>query len=93
MQRRTAGRTPRRFARFAGIAACAIGGAALPVGCGVTAPIDFPHQLVGADGTRITLEQVEEIVNDPDLDEPARRNALRDLGIEDEKLIDALLTL
>lgn len=67
--------------------------AVLTTGCGTSVVPDFPLQLMGADGTRITLEEVEEIVNDPDLTDEGKREALRTLGIGDEKLIDALLTL
>jgi hypothetical protein len=90
-------RIPAGFMRSAVAFACStaicIGCAVGLSGCGTTAVTDFPRQLVGADGTQITLEQIEEIVNNADLDETAKREAIRALGIEDEKLIDALLTL
>ena len=52
---------------------------------------DFPDAVVGADGQEIVLDNVREILDDDSLDTDARRQALRDLGIEDEDLIDALL--
>ena len=62
-------------------------------GCGSAIVPDFPHQIIGTDGSPITLIEVEVIVNDPDLNDDEKRDALRELGVEDEKLIDALLTL
>jgi len=48
---------------------------------------------MGAGGETIVAEDVNAIVADPNLSDDEKRAALRDLGIEDEKLIDALLTL
>ncbi len=62
-------------------------------GCGSAAPTTFPNQLVGAEGQNIVLDDVETIVNDTDLSEDEKRQQLRELGMEDEQLIDALLTL
>ena len=62
-------------------------------GCGSLAPTMFPNQLVGADGRPIVLDDVETIVNDTGLSDDQKREQLRELGIEDEELIDALLTL
>jgi hypothetical protein len=62
-------------------------------GCGSGATTTFPNQLVGTDGQPIVLDDVETIVNDTDLTEDEKRVQLRELGIEDEQLIDALLTL
>lgn len=62
-------------------------------GCGSLAPNSFPHQLIGADGQPIVLDEVETIVNDTNLSDDEKHEQLRELGIEDEELIDALLTL
>ena len=62
-------------------------------GCGTSLSTTFPNQLVGSDGQRPTVESLEAITNDSDLDEGGKRDAFRALGIEDEKLIDALLGL
>jgi len=62
-------------------------------GCGSVAPTTYSNQLVGADGRPIVLDDVEAIVNDADLTDDEKREQLRELGIEDEELIDALLTL
>jgi len=51
------------------------------------------NRLVGADGQRFTVQDLQSIANDPDLTDDGKRQAFRDLGIQDEKLIDALLTL
>lgn len=63
------------------------------VGCVSNNNTDFPNRLVGADGQLFTVEDLEEIANDPDLSEDEKREAFRELGIEDEELIDALLDL
>lgn len=52
---------------------------------------EFQDALVDADGQTILLDDVAAIVNDPDLDDTEKRGALRELGIEDEDLIDVLL--
>ena len=65
----------------------------LAAGCGSGAPATFPHQLLAADGHAILLDDVKAIVNNDDLTDDDKRAQLRALGIDDEKLIDALLTL
>ena len=62
-------------------------------GCGSGAPTTFPNQLVDAEGVPILLDDIEATVNDSNLNEDEKRAQLRELGIEDEELIDALLTL
>jgi len=62
-------------------------------GCGRPPSTDFPNRLVGADGQEITLDDITAITDDPDLSTDEKRQALRDLGIEDEQLIDVFLTL
>lgn len=64
-------------------------------GCGSLPQTDFPSAMRTADGQVILLDDVDSVVNDPNpnLDDDDRRQLLRDLGIEDEKLIDALLNL
>lgn len=62
-------------------------------GCGATITTDLPNRLYGADGQPITLEEIEAIVRDPDLGDDEKRAQLRDLGLEDEELITALLSL
>ena len=62
-----------------------------PGGCGVP-PTFFPHALTNEQGDPILLEDVDDILSDDTLSEDEKRAALRDLGIEDEKLIDALLS-
>ncbi len=61
-------------------------------GCGV-AQTDFPQRLIGADGQLFTLDDLEAIANNARLTDEEKREAFRDLGIEDEELIDALLGL
>lgn len=52
---------------------------------------EFPDALVDEDGDAVLLDDVAAIINDPALDDTAKRDALRELGIEDEDLIDVFL--
>ncbi len=61
--------------------------------CTSFGPNSFPHQLLTADGQAIYLDEVQTIVDDPDLSDDEKRQSLRDLGIEDEMLINSLLEL
>lgn len=81
--------SPRSRAGLCFMLACA--GVGVPPGCGVPTTTSFPHALTNEDGETILLEDVEEIVEDNELSDDDKREALRDLGLEDEKLIDALL--
>lgn len=60
-------------------------------GCGQAPQTEFPHALRGPDGEVILFDDVRAILNDADLDAEAKRAALRELGLEDERLIDALI--
>ena len=51
----------------------------------------FPAQILGADGTPIYLEELRAIVDDVALSADEQRQGIRDLGIEDEELITAIL--
>ena len=64
-------------------------------GCGVLAASksEFANQAETGDGRKLFVEDIEEIVFDDLLDLDQQRQALRGLGIEDEDLIDALLSL
>ena len=64
----------------------------LAAGCG-SGGVEYANRLIGADGQLFSVEDLEAIANDADLTDDEKRQAFRDLGIEDEKLIDALLTL
>lgn len=72
---------------------CALAACATPAGCGAASPSDFPNRLVDRDGGTILLDDLEDIANDEDLSEDEKRQAFRDIGIEDEELIEALLGL
>lgn len=63
------------------------------IGCGSGAFTDYPNRLTGADGQEFFLEDLEAIANHPTLTADEKRQRFRDLGIEDETLIDALLGL
>lgn len=64
-------------------------------GCGVlaTQPSGFPNQVETTEGRKIFVEDIEKIVDDTQLTADEQREALRELGIEDEDLIESLLTL
>ena len=62
-------------------------------GCGFSPQTDFSHALRGVDGQPLLLEDLEVIANDPDRTADEKREAFRELGIEDEQLIEALLDL
>lgn len=62
-----------------------------PPGCGVTAKTEFPNALTGPDGQPILFDDVSDILTDTELSDDEKREALRELGIEDENLIDALI--
>ncbi len=71
---------------FLGLGAVIIGGC----GSGVTG---FANRLIGTDGQRFTVQDLETIAEDSSLSDEEKRRAFRDLGIADEKLIEALLAL
>jgi len=64
-------------------------------GCGVLAArrTTFPASETTSTGQTLTVEDIEAIVNDTLMTDDEKRQALRDLGIEDDVLIEALLTL
>lgn len=64
-------------------------------GCGVFTArnLDFKNAETGEDGQVYVLDDLTKIANDDELTDDEKRQAFRDLGIEDEDLIDALLTL
>ncbi|MFH0982231.1 MAG: hypothetical protein V2A79_11910 [Planctomycetota bacterium] len=52
---------------------------------------DFPEEFIGADGQDVLFDDIQAIVTDPNLDPDAKREALRNLGIEDEDLLDSFV--
>jgi len=69
-------------------------GCALASGCGILnlQRTSFPFAATGEDGTGLFLEDIQDVVVDPNLTTEQKRDVLRnELGIEDEDLIDALL--
>ncbi len=72
--------------------ACTLG---VQAGCGVLTArkSDFTNAETGEDGQIYVLDDLRSIANDDDLSEAQKRDAFRDLGIEDEDLIAALLEL
>ena len=60
-------------------------------GCGTASQTDFPNALRNSDGEVILFDDVSAILSDTDLSDDEKRSALRALGLEDERLIDALL--
>jgi len=90
---RAADKKTMRFARTASWSGLALWAAMSIIGCGYAPTADFPNRLIGGDGQRLTLEDLEAVANDPTLTDDQRRERFRELGIEDERLIDVLLTL
>lgn len=66
---------------------------ATQAGCGVltTARSTFLTQFVDADGNPLSLEDLQEITTDPDLTPDQMARELRNLGLLDEELIDAIV--
>jgi len=54
---------------------------------------DFPNRLIGAEGQVFFLEDLEAIANNVNLTDDQKREEFRELGIEDERLINLLLEL
>lgn len=64
-------------------------------GCGVLAArqTEFANQVENPDGRKLFVEDIEDIVHNELLTAEEKDQALRDLGIEDEDLLAALLNL
>ncbi len=62
-------------------------------GCGAFVATTFPNQLISADGEALSVEELEQIAQRLNVSDDEKRDLFRSLGIEDEKLIDALLGL
>ena len=75
------------------IAACLAGVSVALGSCGTSLTADFANQVVGVDGKPLILDDLAQIANDASLSVEEKRQAFRDLGVEDEKLIDVLLDL
>ena len=62
-------------------------------GCGVLTAVRtlFPEHVTDAQGNPLYLEEVREILDDPDLLDDEKFEALRELGLENEKIIDVLV--
>ena len=60
-------------------------------GCGVGARTDFPAALRDSNDNVILFDDVLDVLNNNDLSDEEKRDGLRALGIEDEKLIEALI--
>ena len=65
----------------------------LVAGCGLTVNEEFANQLFDPEGNALVLQDLQAIPTDASLSQEQQRQAFRDLGIEDERLIDALMTL
>lgn len=66
---------------------------ALCTSCGSMATTSFSNKLLNPTGQPILLDDITLITQDSSLTDEEKRAQLRILGILDEKLIDALLTL
>ncbi|UCF33245.1 MAG: hypothetical protein JSV78_13020 [Phycisphaerales bacterium] len=70
-----------------------IAGTLLGCGSSIMNPLSLPNRLYGKDGQVFYLDDLEDIANDPTLTEEQKKQAFRDLGIQDERLVEALLDL
>jgi hypothetical protein len=61
-------------------------------GCG-NSPEIYPTQILQPDGSPLYVEDVQAIINDDTLTDEEKAQQIRDLGIEDEELIRAILGL
>lgn len=69
----------------------ALAGLAILVGLQLGCQAVVPDTVMGTDGP-VTLTEIKAVLDDPNLaDDAARRQALRDLGITDETVIDLLI--
>lgn len=73
------------------LATIVLAGAACLGGCGASPQTDYPNALRGPDGDVILFDDVSAVLTDDELTEDQKRQALRDLGLEDERLIEALI--
>ncbi len=88
--------TRMRFGNVTAMAMLALVGGSLTSGCGVmsTHRTVFPFAAIGNEGQGILLDDVRNIIDNDEMSDDEKRQALRDeLGIRDEKLIEALLRL
>lgn len=62
-------------------------------GCGVlsTARTLFPEHVTDAAGSPLYLEDLRAIIDDADLLDDEKADALRELGLENEEIIDAII--
>lgn len=51
----------------------------------------YPSAILLTDGSELRLTLVESIRNDPDLNEDEKKQALRDLGVTDEEILNILV--
>lgn len=71
-----------------------LGGMLACAGCGAftARPTELANPETGENGEPLLLDDIEAIATDMDLTDQEKREALQDLGIEDEDLLDAFLT-
>jgi hypothetical protein len=70
-----------------------IAGTLLGCGSSIMNPLTVPNRLYGKDGQVLYLDDLEDIANDAGLSDEEKKQAFRELGIEDERLVEALLDL
>ena len=63
------------------------------VGCGAAPTVNYGNRVTTDAAGRLTREQIETIVLEADLTQAEKQTLLRNLGIEDDKLIFGLLKL
>lgn len=60
------------------------------LGCGNT-PATYPTQILKPDGAPLYVEELQAVIEDDTLTDEEKAQQIRDLGIEDEELIRAIL--
>ena len=73
------------------IAAFLAGVSVLLGSCGASVTTGYANQLIGADGQPLVLDELTQIANDPSLTIEQKRQAFRELGIEDEEVHGVLM--
>jgi len=72
-----------------------LGGLLACAGCGTftARPTELANPETGDNGEPLDLDAIRDITTDTNLTDPEKRDALRDMGILDEDLVDALITI
>lgn len=75
--------------------AALLGGLLACAGCGTftARPTELANPETGDNGEPLDLDAIRDVTTDTNLTDLEKRDALRDMGIVDEDLVDALITI